>query len=356
MKQEPFADLALDFETERACAWTNVFKRDSGWFGGDGIFTIPYYSNNAKNKDSILFVFSDTMVGEIVKDDSLLPGSKMVNNSYAVLQNKNRSDSIKFHIASENGKKTAAFTPQETSQKEHYWLGDGVVHDKDLYLFAYQIINLDHGGDFAFEQVHNDLLKIDKDLNVKKQFNIPFFNKANDSLNITFGAGVYKDSTTLYIYGVRETEDAYKELIVAKTTMDEISNFNTWKFKIDQGWTEDYKKAQAQVSGVANELSVSKLDNGHYALVYQEGGIFSKIYLRLSKYPYGPFGKKQLVWDTKKDLKDSDLYTYNAKAHPALSKPNELLITYNVNSFKFFEMLSENPHLYRPRFIKIRYE
>ena len=41
--------------------------------------------------------------------------------------------------------------------------------------------------------------------------------------------------------------------------------------------------------------------------------------------------------------------TYNAKAHPALSGPNELLITYNVNGEDCFVY----GDTYRPRFLRL---
>ncbi|MGI8532073.1 MAG: hypothetical protein ACR2KN_03650 [Geodermatophilaceae bacterium] len=43
-------------------------------------------------------------------------------------------------------------------------------------------------------------------------------------------------------------------------------------------------------------------------------------------------------------------YTHNAKAHPNLSTPDRLLISYNVNTFDFGENFS-NADIYRPRFI-----
>ena len=45
-----------------------------------------------------------------------------------------------------------------------------------------------------------------------------------------------------------------------------------------------------------------------------------------------------------------------AKAHPALSQPGELLISYNINSFDFSKDIKKFPHLYRPRFIKLKYK
>jgi hypothetical protein len=50
---------------------------------------------------------------------------------------------------------------------------------------------------------------------------------------------------------------------------------------------------------------------------------------------------------------DIDFYTYNAKAYPYLSKPGELLISYNVNSFDFERKIKIHPYHLRPRFITL---
>jgi len=45
---------------------------------------------------------------------------------------------------------------------------------------------------------------------------------------------------------------------------------------------------------------------------------------------------------------------YGAKAHPHLSAPGELLISYHVNTFDFWENFSAGGvDIYRPRFIKL---
>lgn len=53
---------------------------------------------------------------------------------------------------------------------------------------------------------------------------------------------------------------------------------------------------------------------------------------------------------------DINFYTYNAKAYPHLSKPGELLISYNVNAFNFEEKFHMYPHHLRPRFITVKYK
>ncbi|MFM8484996.1 MAG: hypothetical protein ACKOCH_01585, partial [Bacteroidota bacterium] len=52
-----------EIRVEQAPEWTNLFYRQSGWFGADGIFSIPLSGvdkpGNAGNSETLL-LFSDT--------------------------------------------------------------------------------------------------------------------------------------------------------------------------------------------------------------------------------------------------------------------------------------------------------
>jgi hypothetical protein len=39
--QQPKDLTTLNYKVEETPEWTELLKRKSGWFGGDGIFTIP---------------------------------------------------------------------------------------------------------------------------------------------------------------------------------------------------------------------------------------------------------------------------------------------------------------------------
>ncbi|MGS2740017.1 DUF4185 domain-containing protein [Sinomicrobium sp. M5D2P17] len=352
----------ITFTVERAPEWTAVFKRDSGWFGGDGIFAIPYSGeDNSKEADSIVFLFSDTMVGEIM-GDSLVPGYSMVNNSMALYRKGDVPASTSFFLAKDSeGKATTMLLP-DTENEEYYWLGDGFVNRKaggKLYVFAYRIRNTHTDDLLPFEEVGNDLLVIDDKSKIPFQkprsSEIPFFTSGDDSDKISFGVGIYdgEGEEYVYVYGVR---GQHKELVCARVKYEEIEDFNAWEFRKTDGWTQDREQMTALADSVSNELSVSRLPNGRYALIYQYGGIYPNIYMQTGETPYGPFGEVKEIWNTTEDISDPDLFTYNAKAHPAISAEGELLVSYNVNSFKFFDVIGDNPHLYRPRFIRIKFD
>jgi len=177
----------------------------------------------------------------------------------------------------------------------------------------------------------------------------------------SFGAGILVNTTDagvenpdgyIYVYGVRGKA---KKLLVARVLPRNVENFDAWRFWDGNNWNADMSRSAPVAENVSNELSVSPLPDGRYVLVYQEGGMGSTIGLRVGATPHGPFGPQMNVWKCEEPQQEN-IFVYNAKAHPALSQPNELLISYNVNAFNFVNEIGKNPNLYRPRFLRIRYQ
>lgn len=359
-----------EFTASPAPEWSNLFLRKSGWLGGDGIFVIPYSGRDAQQADSVLFLFSDTVLGEI-EGNALKSGFSMVNNSVALLNGKTPDPArTAFRIAGTGEAHTAVFTPKadKPDKDTYFWLGDGFVNPdagKDLFIFAYKITNTHDNSAFPFKETGNSVIRIPARSRFpypdQQQFELPFNDYNAGGETISFGAGVYNNSKAageaspdgfVYVYG---TKGPTKKLVAARVKPARLTSFNQWEFWGGNGWSRNAGAVAALSDSVSNELSVSMLAPGKYALVYQLGSIFPEICMQVGPTPYGPFGPRIVLYKTSDDIRDPDLFTYNAKAHPALSAPGELLISYNVNTFKFLEVLPKQPNLYRPRFVRIRF-
>lgn len=363
---------SLNYTVEEAPDWTNLFKRSSGWFGGDGIFAVTRDGKEtpgaAKTSETIIW-FSDTMLGEIEKD-SLKPGYEMINNSVAIVKDGIPDEAhTTFHWKKDNGKNVSLFVPKTpaTQKGDYYWLGDGFVNhaqQNNLYIFGYRITNISAGA-FGFKEVGNTLIIVPAGSQPPfadyRQVDIPFFlGKEVDSTG-SFGAGVFVNTKEagaanpdgfVYIYGVRGKE---KKLMVARVKPADIETFNQWTFWDGAQWTPDVTKIATVTDRLSNELGVMHLTDGRYALTFQLDGLGRYIGIRLANSPVGPWGKVQQVYDCSASVaEDKDFFPYNAKVHPVLSAPDELLISYNVNSFDFFNDIKKHPNLYRPRFVRVK--
>jgi hypothetical protein len=363
----------LTFVAEAAPEWTALMERTSGWFGADGIFSIPLDGKevqNIKNKKT-LFIFSDTYIGE-VENGVPKVGNVMVNNSTAWMTgNEPIKSNIDFEFnINRNGKPKSYFTPDGGLAKanEYFWLGDGFINREKkntLYIFAYHVHKTGPNV-FDFEQTNISLLKIENPTKegIKIQIQIPtplgFIHEATEK-RIFFGSGIFVNTKSanapnpdgyVYIYGIIE---GAKSLIVARTLPKNIEDFAKYTYWNGNGWVSDKQEVVALADGVSNELSVTPTGDGRYLLTYQVMGISDKIGIQVGESPVGPFGKVHEVYTTP-EYKEKNLLPYNAKAHYHLSKPGELLITYNTITFNFWEDIQKDASIYHPRFIKVKYK
>lgn len=359
----------LKFTVEEAPEWTALFNRTSGWFGADGIFAIPLNGKDnetAKATTETMLIFSDTMIGEI-SDSTLQPGAVMVNNTVAYLDGSEpKEDKVSFHWdKNEVGKPKTLFIPNTPSAEkgDYYWLGDGFINTEQnntTYIFAYRMRNLDKTVAWSFKEMSTDLIALPSGSRppFKDQRQIVTPLRFEDG---GFGAGIFVNTKKagapdpdgyVYVYGVKGKE---KNLMVARVLPEDFEDFSAWRFWDGKHWNEDMQQVASVTQGVSNELSVSVLADGRYALVFQLTGMGPTVALRLGQSPYGPFGPVIELWNCK-ESQQKNYITYNAKAHPNLSAPGELLISYNVNAFDFMNELKARPNLYRPRFIRLKLE
>ncbi len=360
------------FRVEKADDWTNLFHRDSGWFGADGIFSIPLSGvdkNNNQGNDSTLLLFSDTYIGE-VKDGKPLPGNTVVNNTIAYIKGIDPDES-KIHFyskQSKNGTPETFFVPQTSTEKklQLFWLGDGFVNkelNNTLYIFGYKV---ERTGPGVFDFIEPGVSIIA----VPKGSNPPFANQrqVETPLNIksaklgegNIGAGILVNTKWagapnpddyVYVYGCIGKD---KSLVVAKVKPKEFEKIDEWNYWNGNAWSKNINDLKAITNGVSNELSMTTLPDGRYLLVFQVLGLSDKVGMRIAASPVGPFSDIIEIYTTP-EWKEV-IWTYNAKAHPNLSKPGELLISYNTITPDFWNDIQKDAHIYRPRFIKLKFD
>lgn len=369
----------LNFTVEADSGWTKLFTRTSGWFGADGIYSIPQNgvdSVGAGTASSTLLLFSDTQVGEI-KNGSIVPGWSFINNSVAIVEGiEPLPEKINFFWNyNANNKPASVFVPNTALAVagNYFWLGDGFVNQEvqnETVIFGYKIGRVNSG--FGFAVTGSSLITIPAGstppFNNAVQTDAPLFVEGDKIDNgYAFGAAVFVNTLKagaprpdgyVYVYGVKTIPGFLnKGLLVARVLPAEFKDFSKWRFKDSGGWNTDInsiKNAAVITEAVSDELSLSPLPDGRYALVFQTN-VWGAVGMRIAATPSGPFGPVIPLWDCKEALVGANYFVYNAKAHPHLSRHGELLISFNVNSFAFFADLASNPNLYRPRFIKLKF-
>ena len=362
----------LTFTSEPAPEWTSLMERTSGWFGADGIFSIPLdgkEDQQVKDKKT-LFIFSDTYIGE-VKNNVPQAGNVMVNNTIAWMSgNIPEKSAISFEYNKDkNGNPVSYFVPDNTNSKEgeYFWLGDGFINQEKkntLYIFAYHVHKTGPNV-FDFEATNVAILKVrnptregiahSEQISTNLGFVHPKYGR------VYFGSGILVNTKKakapdpdgyVYIYGIAEGN---KSLIAARTKPASFEKIDKWTFWNGEKWVEGKENIAPITNGVSNELSVTPTGNGRYLLTFTVMGISDKIGIKVGDSPVGPFGATNEVY-TCPEYKEKGLLPYNAKAHYHLSQPGELLISYNTITINFWEDIQKDATIYHPRFIKVRYK
>jgi len=366
--------------------WTALFDRNSGWTGADGIYSIPLSGVDAFGgfrTTGTLFIFGDTFIGEVSRNGSREPGTKIVNNTVAALdlipgsRLPDPDRDIRFWWSTDpaTANPAAAFvptTPNADPDRDWYWVKDGFVDPSDgqTHLLAYRF-RKDSTLPLGFARAGVTLISLPANsrppFDDQRQAETPFFiSKDQSGLpgDMVFGGGVLVNTIDagspdgmadgfVYIYGTRE-DPLSKKLLAARVRPGAIENFDAWRFWNGSRWVAGAVNAAPIAGRVSNELSVTPLADGRFVLIYQRDGVGRFIAGRAGATPIGPFGTEQILYECPEVARIPDVYVYNAKAHPHLSAPGELIVSYNVNSSIGLGWNFDNADIYRPRFIRIR--
>ena len=363
---------SFKFTVENAPEWTNLFVRNKGWFAADGIFSIPITGKAKKNKnelDSTMLIFSDTYIGD-VKNGVPLPGNSMVNNTVAYLKGiEPIPENITFcYKKGDMGKPETFFVPQTSSivKPTLFWLGDGFENkelNNTVYIFGYKV---ERTGPGVFDFIQTGVSLIAIPTGTKPPF--VEHRQIETSLHINtdqlgqgnFGSGILVNTKWakavapdgfIYVYGCVGKD---KNLVVARVKPVDFETRNEWRFWDGHSWNKDINNLVAITQSVSDELSMTPLPDGRFILIFQVLGLSDKVGMRIAESPTGPFSNITEIWTTP-EWKEG-IWTYNAKAHPHLSKPGELLISYNTITPDFWNDIQKNANIYRPRFIKLKFE
>jgi hypothetical protein len=367
----PLALLAAaqQFTVETAPEWDAVFDQTSGWTGADGIYSIPFNGDDAfgaHKKSRTLFVFSDTFIGEVNAQGERQPGTTLVNNTLGVLPANAGADpdAIQFYWRKDGPTQLAVFEPNtvNTQPGEFYWLKDGIIIDGETHIFA---------GRFSKDPppFHREGISL---ITIPAGMKPPFTGHAqvettlwlDDSPQrgqVSFG-GAIMDNTVegnainpdgfIYVYGIQE-DPLNKKALASRVPRDQFTDFAAYRFWDGNNWVADIDQANPMCGRLSNEFSVTPLPDGQFLMAFQQDTIGRQVAVRLGATPVGPWGPIIEVYDCPIP-NNPPVYTYNAKAHPHLSEPGTLLISYNVNGAGSFWDHFTYADIYRPRFIRLR--
>jgi hypothetical protein len=380
---------------EPARDWTALVTKTKDWTGSDGIYTIAYNGYDAPGKadeTKTLFLFSDTFIGKVNPVSKHRDVADFTNNTLGILNGGSPDPASMNFIWGKDadGKTTTGlFVPQtpNSTADNWYWFQDGINLNNNVYISAMNVApdpTQPPGWQFKVERV--SMIKVplnNGNLEIANQTQVDTgllyhteFAWGADIITLEnqFGTGFMPNTAEagapnpdgyIYTYGY-QTVFGVRGLLVARVLPADFEDQSKWRFYSESGWTSDISAAKVisdSTIDVSPELSVTPiiggLNNGKYRLVYSTG-LFSAdhglIKESIGNTPIGPFGPPTTLYYTPEDKSSAaNTFIYNAKAHPNISKPGELLISYNVNSTQDGGNVHYvNGDLYYPRFVNMR--
>lgn len=323
-------------------ALTGYADSGTGWTGGDSTWSAPLPG------DREVFAFSDTFLGPITPP-SRPPGAAFVHNSLVVRDAQGHWSTV---VGGSPDHPAALIEPADPAH--WFWLGAATFAAGALQVPLTEWSGIGPGPlDFGF--VGSWLARFEgSDLR-----SAPTITPLPRSRGIQWGQWVQPAGGWTYVYGVESAGEG-KYLHVARVAGSDLRQaFSFWN---GREWSPSESDSARVADGVSAELSVHPLRDGVYLLTTMEGGkLFTdRLVGRFGSSPTGPFGPAVTLYRTPEGgasglYRDPEVYTYNAHAHPELSTPTSLVISYDVNSLDtspggdVYRQVS----IYRPRFVVV---
>ena len=345
----------LNIAVEPLSQYDALFTGEDGWTGADGAYSV------ALNRSKIAWLFGDTWVGQIKNGRHV--NAVLVNNSVAIQHGRRPEDArINFHLGRDaDGSHTALIKPADG--RGWFWLFDGVLTARGLYLFLIQVERTAGNDVFDFRVVGNWLGHIENPSDLPsawrvRQTRIPW-SKFSAAESILWGSALLQVDNILYIYGtIEDAAGAYpkKHMILARVPVSELGDFSRWRFYAAGQWVLDFRQVSRLSTDIPHEYSVNYLPAlKHFMAVYSRDGLSKHILARLSLEPQGPWSDPIQLFQCPEAEWDASIFCYAAKAHAILSQsPDEMVVTYIANSVDF-DKTANDARLYRPRFLRVTF-
>jgi len=339
-KQQKARNVTIDSE------FTDFFARDCcGLTGADGLYSVILPDGRT------VWTFGDTFLGTVNQDNTREPRIPVfVRNSIAVQD----GDSLRTLYNVYNGMDASYFIAREAYKNDKleedsiwFWPGDALMENGKVKFFLSRFYRdkSDMWG-FRWNGIYIATVSY-PELEVEEIVPVSY----PSDIEIHWGHAVCDDAGDFtYIYGTGE-EHPY----VARAPKGNIHE--PWEFYTGQEWVGDANLAKPLTEDISSEqFSVFRLGD-KYVLLTQTGGLSREICTYTSDLPYAEFSEKTVIAiaDPPAHLPDSNLFTYNALAHPQFIADDELLVSYCVNSFNIRDLFHDAGN-YRPIFLRIPLE
>jgi hypothetical protein len=161
---------------------------------------------------------------------------------------------------------------------------------------------------------------------------------------VTWGSTVVREGGYSYVYGNKANA-----LMLARARQGDL--LGRWEYWTGSGWSIHYKDSAPLFQGIGTAVGIQKVGDA-YALVTFDNRSFlpADIVAYTSCSLTGPWNGPTTIYHAPEA--GGNLFTYDARLHPQFSRNGKLVLSYNVNSFDFQDLMRD-VRIYRPRFVEV---
>ena len=339
-KKSGASELKAKPDTE----FTDFFARNCcGMTGADGTYSVLLPDGRTA------WIFGDTFLGTVNDDLSREKRHPVFIRNTVAIQD---GDSLTTYHGEFEGTETSLVVPEGapvggpfSEDSLWYWPGDGFIENGKLKIFLSLFYQADTGNwGFRWKGTHMATFNIEP-FRLEK---VEIFNYPSET-EIHWGHAVCDEAEDFnYIYGLGAGKP-----YVARVPKGDV--MKPWEFFTGEGWSPEPNNAKPMVDFMGSEqFSVFKYKD-EYAYVSQGGGFAGNVYSFISDNPYKGWKNKKELFIAQPPVADTNLFVYNAVAHPQFMKDNQVLVSYNVNSFELSDLFND-ARKYRPIFYRVPVE
>jgi hypothetical protein len=324
--------------------YNSYLTRYSGWNGGDGCVTTLLPNGN------LLWSFQDSFFGEVTPERARID-NVFVRNAGFIQQGNSTKTYVQLNPIGSDGKATTwVLVPGAADgDKDLYWGGPAQVVGADLQMVM---------GHMHLNATTNQLEHLGTDVVI---FNAADMQQKQVIRNkyvgaIGFDGGLFKanDGYT-YMYAAEYFGICGSNLYAARVANNDITG--DWEFFTKTGWSKaNPATADLQPILTADATQPNVFEkNGKYYLVSQTTCFGLSIKLWEGPSPTGPFTNERVIYRIPEKYNGTEILTYNAVVHHALSRHGELVVSYNINPLDFWSNFNVpgSADRYRPWVVRV---
>lgn len=356
---QAFASLISASAVQDATLDTLLAPQKRGWLGADVATSIVL------SEDKLLWLFGDTIVGTLT-DQGARKGT-MIRNSIAIQDlNGDSTNNLHFYWDMRDNIPGSFFMAPNYDLDYCYWPCSGLMVDDDLFIFCYKVTDGGGGaGAFAFEVVGTILIRVSNPLEPPAQWKFSSTELGFGGKHQGFCSAVIRHDDYVYLMGFDDgqQESAFqRQSVLARIGVDDLKtsgNLDGLRYWVkapggDGRWSEEPSDL-LPIMRYGSAESTVYFDN-HLNLFVKpiQTSFSSDISLVVAPELTGPWSEPILIYEIPERRSLEKIFAYAVKAHPALSRPGELVITYVVNQDDFWSLFSDCTTYY-PRFIRARF-